>query len=130
MSSNAHVACQQQEILSMIIKFVPCETSLAMTAPSWTQAATAIKFEIISRFLSETVKRYVSEIHLESRLQRLIKERLGERRSNMLDATSVFWCKTQLHLSILCGREAQTLKSLTWKCLRYTPSRSGYEGSA
>ena len=45
----------------------------------------------------------------------------------MLDATRAFWYKTHLYLSILCGREAQTLKSLTWKCFRYTPSLSGYE---
>ena len=110
MSSNTDVAFQQQEILSTIIKFVPCETSLAMIAPSWIQATTAIKFEMISSFLSETfstacldVERYVSEINLERRLQRLITERVGE---HMLDATRAFWYKTQLYLSTLCGREA------------------------
>ena len=68
MSSNADVAFQQQETLSKIIKFVLCETSLVMIAPSWTQATTAIKFEIIASFLSETfsiacldVECYVSE---------------------------------------------------------------------
>ena len=98
MSSNADVAFQQQEILSTRIKFVPCETSLAMIAPSWTQATTAIKFEIIASFLSETfsitcldVERYVSEINPECRLQRLITEHVGE---HMLDATRAFWYKT------------------------------------
>ena len=71
MSSNAHVAFLQQEILSAIIKCVLCETSLVMIAPSWTQATTAIKFERIASFLSETfstacldVECYVSEINL------------------------------------------------------------------
>ena len=84
MSSNADVAFQQQEILSTIIKFALCETSLVMIAPSWTQATTAIKFEIIASFLSETfstacldLECYVSEINLERRLQRLITEHVG-----------------------------------------------------
>ena len=72
-----------------------------MIAPSWTQATTAIKFEIIASFFSETfliacldVECYVSEIKLECRLQRLITEHVGE---HMLDATRAFWYATPLY---------------------------------